>query len=126
MVCVRSFVPKEKNSRVVRELIGAESGRRKLDHRPDLVRRGLCLEALPHFLFDVDQAPDVLPFDLLPVDDELQLVLVHDDGNHDLGRHAHPFLLQGVDGLEDRADLHFVDLGIRDRDAAAAVAEHRD
>jgi hypothetical protein len=53
-----------------------------------------------------------------------ELALVRHQRHHDLGQHAHAFLGNACCGLEDRARLHLGDLGIRDAEPDAAVAEH--
>ena len=68
---------------------------------------------------------DFLALYLLAVLDELNLFLAHDDRYHDLRLDLVPFFPQHAGGLENGPALHLVDLGERDRDAAAPVTEHR-
>ncbi len=49
----------------------------------------------------------------------------HDLWHHDLGMHVDAFLQALRGGLEDGADLHFVDLGIGETETHAAVPQHR-
>ena len=55
----------------------------------------------------------------------LELAARADERDHDLRVGVEPFLHRLGGRLEDRADLHLVDLGVRDAEPAAAVAEHR-
>ena len=48
-----------------------------------------------------------------------------DERQHDFGNHAHAFGVQLRRGLEDRADLRLVNLGVADTQARAAMAQHR-
>ena len=48
-----------------------------------------------------------------------------DQRNHDLGLGVDLLLLAGDDRFDDRGHLHLENLGIGDRQAAAAMAEHR-
>ena len=57
---------------------------------------------------------------------DLQFALGGDEGDHDLGDRGDACGFFGGDGaFEDGAGLHFVDFGVGDAEAAAAVAEHR-
>ncbi len=57
--------------------------------------------------------------------EHLQLALRADQRDHDLGLGVDLLFLAGDHGLGDGRDLHLQNLGIGDRQAAAAVAEHR-
>ena len=60
-----------------------------------------------------------------PLLEERQLLDSPDQRDHDLGQDRLAALLDLDRRLDDRADLHVADLGIDDRQAAAAEAEHR-
>ena len=98
----------------VRDVAGAQRGAGQLDHRADeIVDRRAA--------FGKDGGGDAIHHRL----HQLQLALRRDERDHDFrdGRVA-----PGRDverGLEDRARLHLIDLGIGDAQPAAAMAEHR-
>src|SRR5699024_9403414 len=58
--------------------------------------------------------------------DELQLLDLADQGDHDVGNDLHAGLLGDVDGGVDHSGgLHLSDLGVSNSQTAAAVAHHR-
>ena len=114
VICVRSLVPKEKNSASSAIWSAVERGPRHLDHRADLV---LDLHAgLLHALLGHGDGP------LL---EDGQLLDGADQRDHDLGQDALALLLDLDGRLDDGPDLHVADLGEDDRQAAAAEAQHR-
>ena len=113
-VCVRSLVPKLKNSADCGDLVGGQRAARDLDHRADHVVQ-LRPSSRPG-----PRAPLVHDLDL-----QVQLLLEADQRDHDLGLDLDAFLLHLRGGLEDRPRLHLGDLGIDDAQPAAAEAEHR-
>ncbi len=114
MVCVRSLVPKLKNSASLATLIGGQGGARNLDHGADhvlqIVHAGLCENFLGHAIDDF-----LLVFQFLDAADQR---------DHDFRNHLHALLRHLHGGFEDGAGLHLGDLGISDAETAAAVAEH--
>ena len=113
VVCVRSLVPKLKNSASCGNLLGHQSGTRQLDHGSHQVidRRALLLEDLLG-----DAADDVALV--------LHLLDAAGQRNHDLRIHVDALLLDIDGGLQNGARLHLGDLRIGDSQAAAAMAEH--
>ena len=98
------------------DLVGGQSGARDLDHGADVVLHvdaGLC-----------DQLVGGGGHDVL---DELQLLDLADQRDHDLGLDiVLRMLLVDVDGgVDDGGGLHLGDLRIGDGQTAAAVAHHR-
>ncbi len=96
------------------DLAGGQRGARQLDHRADDV-----VVALPKPVALADGAH----LGGKSASSRLEV----DQRDHDLGVHGllEPLLGHVAGGLEDRARLHARDLGVRDAEAAAAVAEHR-
>ena len=81
----------------------------KLDHGAD----GVVLDLVqPLLLADPDHE----------LAHDLDLVLVVDERDHDLGVRR---LVHRLRRAQDRVDLHLVDLGVEDSEPAAARAEHR-
>ena len=116
VICVRSFVPKLKNSAVRADLVGRQRRPRNLDHRAD---QDVELALVLLLLLDVgDRLPDL-------IGQHLQFLGRADERDHDLGLGVDLLLLAGDDGLDDRLHLHLQNLRIRDRQPAAAMAEHR-
>ena len=112
-VCVRSLVPKEKNSARAGDLAGREARARQLDHRAHL-EVAVGLEALLR-----GDAQDEVARDL-------ELAGVRHERDHDLDlRRAPGALPHRARGAEDRARLHLVDLGMDEPEPDAARAEHR-
>src|SRR5205823_3902844 len=113
VVCVRSFVPKLKNS-ASRDLVGHKRGPWNFNHRPyQIVKFRLSL------LSDCvgDTADD---FDL-----KLQLARKSHQRNHDLRTNLDAFALHLRGGLKNGARLHFRNLRVNNAEAATAMAEHR-
>ena len=108
-VWVRSLVPNEKKSACARDQVGDEARPGQLDHRPHRV-----VLALAHVVL-VAHGHDQRPRDL-------ELVLVGDERDHDLGMGR---LVDRLGRAHDRVDLHLVDLGIQDAEPDPARAEHR-
>mmetsp|Transcript_6007 Transcript_6007/g.8263 ORF Transcript_6007/g.8263 Transcript_6007/m.8263 type:complete len:346 (+) Transcript_6007:496-1533(+) len=94
-----------------RQLVGVERGAGDLDHGADLVADDALGPRVPREPLDERLERHVL----LQVPDERDL----DVG---AGRLAGPLQLHR--GLEDRSDLHGVDLGVDDAEAAPAEAQH--
>ena len=59
------------------------------------------------------------------MDYQLQLVGIHDEGNHDLGMGFHPFCLKLIGRFKYGLDLHLIYLGVRHCYTATPMAEHR-
>ena len=97
------------------DLIGQKSRARNLDHGPDMVGDigiSLRLHLLCGFHYHVL--------------DELQLLFISDERNHDLGNNVEALLFLHLNGcLNDRSGLHPCDLRVGDGQAAASVAHHR-
>ena len=113
-VCVRSFVPKLKNSALLRDFVGGERAARDFDHGADQVIE-FHLLLRHHFLRD---AMDDLGL-------EIEFLLEPDERDHDFRLHLDLLLRDFGRGFEDGAGLHLGDLRIGDAEAAAAMAEHR-
>ena len=98
------------------DLVGGDRGARDLDHGADR-----DLEGLLHALLGEDLRDRLLG----QLTEEDELLLGADERVHDLGTRV-DLLAAALDrGLDDGADLHLEDLGVRDRQAATAVTEHR-
>ena len=99
-----------------RDLVGGERRARDLDHRADFVL-DVALRFRNELIRDFDD--DVL--------DELHFLDFARQRDHDLGNDV-PILVLFLDvdrGFDDGSRLHARDLGIGDRQAAAAVTHHR-
>ncbi len=96
------------------ELGGAQRRARQLDHRADQVVERLAgrLELLRHGLLDERAHPP-------------QLLPVGDERDHDLDLRLLGVPARRERAAHDRAHLHHVDLGVHEREAAPARAEHR-
>lgn len=102
--------------RFLRDLVGGDRRARDLDHRADFVL-DVALRLGDEFVGRFDD--DVL--------DELHLFDLAGERDHDLGADV-PVCVLFLDvdrSLDDGGRLHARDLGIGDRQAAAAVAHHR-
>src|SRR3989442_15026834 len=97
-----------------RDLVGEQRRPRHLDHGPDRV-----LQRDAHLRDDA--VGDLLCLGV----GELHLADGAGERNHDLGLDRHARGRHGARRLHDRAHLHPVDLGVRDPEAAAAMAQHR-
>ena len=98
---------------VLADLVGSDGSARKLDHGAD---GDLELDA--RLLLDLLEG-------LLDAGaDELDLGLESDERDHDLWLGVEALLLELGSGTSDGADLHDVELGVDDAQAAAAKAEH--
>ena len=113
VICVRSLVPKLKNSRHLGDLVGRERRARDLDHGADHV---VDLHAAlgEHLGGHGAHRGDLV----------VELLLGADQRDHDLGVHVDALGLDVAGGLEDGARLHAGDLRVDDAQAAAAQAEH--
>ena len=115
-VCVRSLVPKLKNSALSGDLAGEQRGARQLDHRADQIAAS---RPRPVFM----TSPATRSIDRLQ---DVEFAPRRDQRHHDLGLDRVAGLLGHRDRrLEDRHRLRLVDLGIGDAEPAAAMAEHR-
>ena len=95
-------------------MVGQHRGTRQFDHRADAV---------------IDRRPgfgEHLGGDLIHLrPGDIEFLLHPHQRDHDLRMRRLAGFLGDRDGaLEDRARLHLVNLGIRDAQAAAAMAEH--
>ena len=106
-------MPNEKNCCVGGDFVGGERAARHFDHRADEV---FDLDALLFHHIGGDAIDDQLLI--------LQLLYEADERNHDLRNHLEAFLVQPAGSFHDGARLHLGDLGIRDPEPHAAVAEH--
>ena len=106
MVCVRSFVPKLKNSASLRDLVRDERGARNLNHRPDQIIE-FRLFLLRHFGGDAMHNLDL----------ELQFTRITNQRNHDFGPHLFALLLHRGGGFKNGARLHLGNL--RDKQSQA-------
>ena len=115
VVCVRSLVPKEKNSAVCGDLAGPERRARQFDHGADLIFDLALGLGGDRFRHGVDALLD-----------EIEFGLAGDERHHDFRHDRRAGRAAGLDrGLEDGARLHLRDFRIGDRQPAAAEAEHR-
>jgi len=96
------------------DLGGDQRRARHLDHRPDQILHR-------HARLGDDAVGDALGL----AERFLHLADRPGQGDHDLGLGVDALLGDGAGGLHDGADLHAVDLGMGDPEAAAAMAEHR-
>ena len=96
------------------DLVGRQGGAGDLDHGADQVV-DLDARLLHDLLGDGDG----------PLLEEGELLDRADQRDHDLGEDLLALLLDLDGRLDDGADLHVADLGVDDRQAAAAEAEHR-
>ena len=116
VVCVRSLVPKLKNSAFSAISSARERRARQLDHRADAGtarRRRVSSHDLGHARATISSC----------ISSSSRSVPT--SGIMISGSTVLAFLLHRDGGLEDRPRLHLVDLGIGDAEPAAAVAEHR-
>ena len=113
-VCVRSLVPKLKNSAVsaISSAVSAPRGTSIIV--PTRYLSFTFFSACTSFGDAVDD-----------LDLQIELLLEADQRNHDFGLDLDAFLLHDRRRFEDGAGLHLGDLGIDDAQAAAAEAEHR-
>ena len=113
MVCVRSLVPKQKNSATSAISIGEQRGARQLDHRADEV-----------FKFYFRCGDDFFGDAARGGVENLKFFFVEDERNHDLRKNFNSAPLAIDRGFDDGANLHLEDFWIGDRQAAASMAEH--
>ena len=106
--------PEAEELRVLGQLVGHHGRARHLDHRPDEVG-----EVRPGGLHDL--ACDAVGH----LAEELHLRPRPHQRNHDLRPHLDACLRQLRHGLEDRVNLHLVDLGVDHPQTAAAEPQHR-
>ncbi len=97
---------------VLGDAVGDHARARQLDHRADGVRDPGARERLVHRGDDERAQPP-------------ELLGVHHERDHDLGVNGDAGLADLDRRLADRLHLDLVDLGVGDREPAAAVAEHR-
>ena len=115
VVCVRSLVPKLKNSASLATWSAVSAARGISIMVPTMYCRSF-MPALP------STSSATRYHDLLLV---LQFLHAADQRNHDFGNHLDALLGHLHGGFEDGARLHLGDLGIGDAETAAAMAEHR-
>ena len=114
VACVRSLVPKEKNS-----ADRASSPARSAARGSSIIVPNVKGTVVP----PCRRPPAATSSTIARM--RLELGPRDRQRDHDLGVHLGALARHLRGGLEDRAHLHRVDLGVGDREAAAAVAEHR-